>query len=170
MFHYHFKTKENFVRAVLERVYEEMFAELVLQVNPSTPALTNLRSLLRTLAKFARKHRLLMARLVSETMIGEKLPADFLKRNIPRHLQLIAETVAQGQREGSIAAGPLPMLVAFIVGAVAGPLLMGSALEQHDLLPPAGIAGLKTFVLSEDAMNQRIDLVIRGLQPQGATQ
>jgi AcrR family transcriptional regulator len=66
MFHYHFKTKENFVRVVLERVYEEMFSELVLQVNPDAPALENLRNLLTTLGRFARKNRLLMVRLVSK--------------------------------------------------------------------------------------------------------
>ncbi|MEO7760399.1 MAG: TetR/AcrR family transcriptional regulator [Casimicrobiaceae bacterium] len=164
MFHYHFKTKENFVRAVLERMYEEMFSELALQVNPALPALTGLRNLLRTLAKFARKHRLLMVRLVSETMSGERLPADFLKRNVPRHLKLIAETLARGQCEGNIVPGPVPMLVAFAVGAVAGPLLMGSALEQHGLMPAGAAAALRTHVVSEAALNARIDLAIRALQ------
>ncbi len=164
MFHYHFRTKENFVRAVLERVYEEMFAELVLQVNPATPALVNLRRLLGTLGGFARKNRLLMVRLVSETMSGEPLPADFLKSNVPRHLKLIAEVVAQGQREGAIVAGPMPMLVAYVVGAVAGPLLLGSALEQHGLIAPAAMPGMRAHVLSDAAMKQRIDLVIRGLR------
>jgi AcrR family transcriptional regulator len=164
MFHYHFKTKDNFVRAVLERMYEEMFSELVLQVNPAAPALTNLRNLLHTLAKFARKHRLLMARLVSETMSGERLPADFLQRNVPRHLKLIAEVVAKGQREGSIVEGPLPMLVAFVVGAVAGPLLMGSALEQHGLVPASALAGVRAHIVSQNAIGQRIALVLRALQ------
>jgi AcrR family transcriptional regulator len=164
MFHYHFKTKDNFVRAVLERMYEEMFSELVLQVNPSAPALTNLRNLLHALAKFARKHRLLMVRLVSETMSGERLPADFLRRNVPRHLKLIAEIVAKGQQEGSIVAGPLPMLVAFIVGAVAGPLLLGSALEQHRLVPASALAGVRAHIVSESAIGERITLVLRALQ------
>jgi AcrR family transcriptional regulator len=163
MFHYHFRTKENFVRAVLERVYEQMFSELVLQVNPATPAPANLRNLLSTLAKFARKNRLLMARLVSETMSGERLPADFLRRNVPRHLKLIAEVVARGQREGTIVAVPVPALVAFIVGAVAGPLLIGSALEQHGLLPPPAAAALKSHVLSAAAIERRIDLVMRSV-------
>jgi hypothetical protein len=97
-------------------------------------------------------------------MSGERLPADFLQRNVPRHLKLIAEVVAQGQREGAIIVAPMPMLVAYVVGAVAGPLLLGSALEQHALMPASAIAGLKAHILSESAMNQRIGLVIRGLQ------
>ena len=68
--YYHFRTKENFVRAVLERMYEEMFSALVLQVNASAPALTNLRNLLATLARFARKHRSLMVRLSTAGSCG----------------------------------------------------------------------------------------------------
>ncbi|MFS8086637.1 MAG: TetR/AcrR family transcriptional regulator [Acidobacteriota bacterium] len=163
MFHYHFKTKDNFVRAVLQRVYEEMFSELVVQVNASNAALTNLRNLLRTLARFARKHRLLMVRLVSEAMIGETLAADFLKSNLPRHFKLIAEQVVQGQREGSVVNAPLPQVMAFIVGAVAAPLLMGSAMQQHGLLPPAIESGIASHVLSKKALEERIEMVLRGL-------
>jgi AcrR family transcriptional regulator len=163
MFHYHFKTKENFVRVVLQRVYEEMFSELVVQANASPAAVTNLRNLLRTLARFARKHRLLMVRLVSEAMTGETLAADFLKANLPRHFKLIAELVIQAQREGSVVSAPLPQVMAFIVGAIAAPLLMGSAMQQHGLLPPAVESGITAHVLSEKAMDERIDMVLRGL-------
>lgn len=164
MFHYHFKTKDNFIRAVLERMYEEMFAQLQLQVGAADSAPANLRNLLSTLARFARRHRLLMVRLVSETMAGESLPADFLRRNVPRHLQLIAEVLARGQRDGTIVALEIPALVAFIVGAVAGPLLLGSALEQHALVPRSGLAALRAHVVSEEAVAQRIDLVLRAVE------
>ena len=41
--------------------------------------------------------------------------------------------------EGTIVTAPLPMLIAYVVGAVAGPLLLGSALEQHGLSPMATV-------------------------------
>jgi len=163
MFHYHFRTKENFVRAVLERMYAEMFAQLELQVVAEDSAPESLRKLLSTLARFARRHRLLMVRLVSETMGGESLPADFLRRNVPRHLHLIAETLARGQRDGTIVGGAVPSLVAFIVGAVAGPLLLGSALEQHGLASRPALAALRAHVVSEAAVAARIDLVLRAV-------
>jgi AcrR family transcriptional regulator len=165
MFHYHFRTKDNFIQAVLQRLYEEMFAELVLQVQPDTPALTSLRNLLRMLARFARKHRTLMMTLVSEAMAGERLAADFLKRNVPRHLKLIGDVIRHGQRERTIVNAPPPQLIAYIVGAVAGPLLVGSALQQHKLVPASVSASLNAHVLSERALDQRIDMVLRGLRP-----
>jgi len=167
MFHYHFKTKDNFVRAVLQRVYEEMFSELTVQANASPVAITNLRNLLRTLARFARRHRLLMVRLVSEAMAGETLAAGFLKANLPRHVKLIAELVVQAQKEGSVRRAPLPQLMAFIVGAIAAPLLIGSAMQQHGLLSPVLDAALSAHVLSERALDERVDMVLRGLAPTG---
>jgi len=170
MFHYHFRTKENFVRTVLERMYEEMFAELKLQVPPDGAPAASLANLLSTLARFARRHRKLMVRLVAETMAGESIPAEFLRRNVPRHLALIAETIGRGQRDGTIVAGEVPALVAFVVGAIAGPLLMGSALEQHGLASRAGLAALRAHIVSEKAVASRIDLVLRALIRQKADQ
>lgn len=163
MFHYHFKTKDNFIGAVLQRVYEEMFSELVLHAGAANRPLVNLRNLLRTLARFAHRHRLLMVRLVSDALSGERLPAEFLKNTLPRHFRLIAELVAAAQRDGSLVKAPLPQVMATIVGAVAAPLLAGSAMQQHHLLPPELAAALDAQVLSEKALDQRIDLVLRGL-------
>ena len=164
MFHYHFKTKDNFLHAVLQRVYEEMFSQLVLQVNPDVPALTSLRNLLHVLARFARRHRRLMMTLVSEAMAGEPLAGDFLKRNVPRHLKLIGDLIRDAQRERTIVDAPPPQLIAFIVGAIAGPLLVGSALQQHRLVSSPVTAMLNAHVLSARAIDQRIEMVLRALQ------
>jgi AcrR family transcriptional regulator len=163
MFHYHFRTKENFVRAVLERMYEEMFSDLELQVDARSAAPVKLRKLLATLGRFAVKHRLLIARLVSETMSGERLAADFLQRNVPRHLKLIADVIGRGQQEGTIVNESIPLLVAFTVGAVAGPLLLGTALEQNGLVTRRAASGLRANVASEQSLNRRIELVLRAL-------
>jgi len=39
MFHYHFKTRENFTNAVLQRTYKEMFTALTMRVDPAHPPL-----------------------------------------------------------------------------------------------------------------------------------
>ena len=43
MFHYHFKSKDNFIRAVLQRTYEAMFSALTLEVDATATPLHNLR-------------------------------------------------------------------------------------------------------------------------------
>ncbi|UUZ56533.1 hypothetical protein LP419_16105 [Massilia sp. H-1] len=52
MFHYHFKNKDNFIRAVLQRLYEAMFADLQLQADAGADALSGLRAAFTVLGGF----------------------------------------------------------------------------------------------------------------------
>jgi len=160
MFHYHFKTKDNFIKAVLQRTYEEMFSALTLRVNPTHPPMQNLRDALGVLGSFGIKNRRLLVRILGDAMSGEPLAADFLKANLPRHIEVIASLVQEAQWEGSMAKAPVPQIIAFMAGAVAAPILVGTALQQN---PTAqATAG---FVLSEQALAQRIEFALRGLAP-----
>ncbi len=158
MFHYHFKTKDNFIKAVLQRTYEEMFSVLTLRVNPAHPPMDNLRDALGVLGSFGIRNRRLLVRILGDAMSGEPLAADFLKANLPRHIEVIAALVQQAQAEGSMAQAPVPQIIAFMAGAVAAPILVGTALQHNPTAQAA--AGL---VLSEQALAQRIEFALRGL-------
>ena len=157
MFHYHFKTKDNFIRAVLQRTYEEMFSALSLGVNPTHAPLENLRNALGVLGQFASKNRHLLVRILADAMSGEALAADFLKANLPRHIGVLAALIQEAQWEGNLVRAPVPQLVAFMAGAVAAPVLIGAAAG-------ASVADmLGQQVLSPEAIAQRIDFALRGL-------
>ena len=158
MFHYHFKTKENFIKAVLQRTYEEMFAALALRVNPAHPPLRNLRDALGVLGSFGLKNRRLLVRILGDAMGGEPLATGFLKDNLPRHIKVIASLVQQAQSDGSLASAPLPQVIAFMAGAVAAPILAATALEKTP-----GAEGQAALLLSEQALAQRIEFALRGL-------
>jgi AcrR family transcriptional regulator len=160
MFHYHFKTKDNFIKAVLQRTYEEMFSALTLRVNPAHPPMQNLRDALGVLGSFGLKNGRLLVRIMGDAISGEPLAAEFLKANLPRHIEVIASLVQEAQWEGSMAKAPVPQVIAFMAGAVAAPILVGTALQQN---PAAqATAGL---ILSEQALAQRIEFALRGLAP-----
>jgi AcrR family transcriptional regulator len=162
MFHYHFKNKDNFIHAVLQRVYEEMFAELVLRVSQAHSPMENLRDALKILAHFGRKNRLLLARIIADAIAGDRVPAQFLKTNLPRHIKVIATLVNDAQLAGSIVKDPLPELIAFLAGAVGAPILLGGAL-QPDMIGTEAVAAIERHVLSDQAISRRIELVLRGL-------
>jgi AcrR family transcriptional regulator len=166
MFHYHFKSKDNFLSAVLQRTYEEMFAQLVLHVSQEKSPIENLREVIRLLARFASKHRALLVMLMQEAMTGEAVPLAFLRRNLPRHIGIIARLIKQAQKQGAMVKAPLPQVLAFLVGAVAAPLMIGTALQRPDLLPEALAAALEKAVLSNRAIDQRIEFVLTGLAAQ----
>lgn len=160
MFHYHFKTKDNFIRAVLQRTYEEMFSALTLRVNPAHPPLQNLRDALGVLGSFGLQNRLLLVRIISDAASGEPMAAEFLKANLPRHVAVIAALVQQAQREGSMIQSSVPQVIAFMAGAVAAPLLIATAVQKN-----AGTKAAANLVLSEQALAERIEFTLRGLSP-----
>jgi hypothetical protein len=124
------------------------------------PALQNLRDALGVLGSFGLKNRRLLVRIIGDAMGDEPLAAEFLKANLPRHVQVISSLVQQAQREGSIVKSPVPQVIAFMAGAVAAPLLVATALEKN---PAARTAA--ALVLSEPALAERIEFALRGLSP-----
>ncbi len=166
MFHYHFKNKENFIRAVLQRVYEEMFAELALKVHPQHSPLDNLRDALAMLARFGRDQRALLLRIGADAMGGEPLAAEFLRGNLPRHIAVIFQLIAQAQAQGLIDKAPAQTVIAFLFGAVGAPVLIGAAIQQH--ADAAAVHAIEQHVMSDDAIALRIDFALRGLAPVSA--
>lgn len=162
MFHYHFKSRDAFIRALLGELYETMFADLTLAAGDPSP-LAALARALGVLARFARGHRLLLRRLIADAMNGEPLASEFLRTNLPRHVAVVLELVATAQRARLLRTLPPPQAVAFLAGAVAAPILVGSALIDHGFAPAPIATAFESAVLSDAAIDQRIELALAGL-------
>lgn len=162
MFHYHFRTKEAFVRALLQRLYDEMFADLEVASGGADPVAA-LRATLNVLARFARDQRQLLKRLVGDAMNEEPLALEFVRNNLPRHAGVVASLIAAGQQAHQLKPVPLPQAVAFVAGAVGAPIILGSAIVEHRRAPRALRRAFATTVLSDAALAQRVDLALAGL-------
>jgi AcrR family transcriptional regulator len=163
MFHYHFKSKDNFLRVLLQRWYEELFSGLQRPAAGPGPALERLRAALHALAGFARTHRALVARLWLDAMAGEAVVVQFLRENAPRHLALVAGLLEAAQREGSIAELPSVQRMAFIGGSVLLPVVLGGSLLEQVGAPRALQRAFADQVASEAAIAQRVDLALAAL-------
>ena len=166
MFHYHFKTKDVFVRALLESRYNEMFASLEIATHRSTSVVENLRAAVNVLALFGRDNRQLLARLLGDALAGESVAVEFLRTNLPRHLAVIAALVAQGQKLGRFRKMPIPQAIAFLMGGVGAPILLGAALVNSGFMPTPLARGLEDTVFSDAAIGERIDMALAGLAAQ----
>jgi AcrR family transcriptional regulator len=165
MFHYHFKNKETFIRTLLDRLYEQMFAMLVIKAAAAQTPVDNLRNALQVLAQFSHRNRQLLMRIMTDALAGETVASEFLRTNVPRHLGVLAMLITAAQRDGRIVAAPLPQIVAFLGGAVIAPVLVGSALLEHGAVSAPLAATFDGAVLSEQAARQRIEFALRGLTP-----
>lgn len=164
MFHYHFGTRDAFVSALLQSIYDAMFADLSVAADDREHgAVERLRAALRVLARFVRDHRRLLRHLARDALAGESAVVAFVQANLPRHLRVVGRLVGEGQRDGAIRAVPLAQALAFLGGALGAPILAGAALAESGLAPAELAAAFEHDVLSDAALDERIDLALAGL-------
>jgi AcrR family transcriptional regulator len=167
MFHYHFKTRENFIRTLLQQLYDDMFSRLSLQVEQHRAPRDALHAALGVLARFARDNRRLLTRIVADALGGEALAAEFLHSNLPRHIAVLKELIRAAQAQAIFPSIPLSQAVVFLFGSVAAPILVGHALASRNLTPRSVALALQTDVLSDAAIEQRIEMALLGLAAAG---
>jgi AcrR family transcriptional regulator len=169
MFHYHFKTKAEYAQHVLQGVYDEFFSELEETFKKNMSAKQNdpllvLRALLVKLGRFAFGNRDLLASVMKDMLSGERVVVAFLAANAPRHVGLLLSVVEDCQKRGRIRDDiPAPQVLIMAASAIAMPMVIGTAVEraQPELLKGAA----KKNILSSDAVELRVDTILRGLMP-----
>lgn len=163
MFHYHFGSKERFLRTLLSGLYEEMFASLAVQVAQRGPTLERLRGALRLLARFARQHRRLLARLWTDAIAGDAAARDFFRDNAPRHIGLLMGLVQEVREEGALRDLPPLTIFSFLFGSIALPTIFVAGLVDTGFTPPGGAAAFDAQVMSDAAIDSRIELALGAL-------
>jgi hypothetical protein len=148
---------------VLQSFYEEMFGDLTTAAAGASDPVAGLRSALRVIARFGRDHRVLLRRLIADAAAGERPARDFVRENFPRHVTVLVGLIGAGQRRGALKPVPITQATAFIAGAVASPILIGSAMVEAGLAPPDVAARFTVDVLADAALDERIELALAGL-------
>jgi AcrR family transcriptional regulator len=167
MFHYHFKSRDAFLRALMQQAYEEMFARLTLELSVHRDAADSLRSAVRAIGRWVRDNRRFIARMIADALGGEQCARDFLRDNLPRHFAVLQALIRQGQAEGRIVELPVPQVIGVCAGAVAMPILFGGALVDGGELPAPLAGSLADALLTDAAIDQRIDLALKAITTQG---
>jgi AcrR family transcriptional regulator len=163
MFHYHFGSKEQFLRTLLTGVYEEMYGSLLRQAAIEGGPVERLRAALGLLARFARAHRKLLARLWGDANAGEAVAREFFQHNAPRHVGLLMALLGEGQASGALRALPSLTAFSFLMGAVALPTIFVAGLVDAGFAPPGGKAAFEAQVMSDEAIDARIELALAAL-------
>ncbi len=170
MFHYHFKTKDAFARRVLQEYYEEIFSTLQGEASSGSSPLESLRAVMLAFARIARDKRQLLLALLRDVPMGEPAPVDFLRPNLHRHVQLMLRLIGQAQAAGEIAPlAPFNVLV-MLLAAMNLPSLIAQVAIRHAGLPQIApmVEAIERQVLSDEAIVQRVDALLRGLRTPAA--
>jgi len=164
MFHYHFKSKDNFLRVLLQQLYDEMYAQLVGVAAQAGTPLEQLRHALLTLARFVRDHPHLIGRLWAEAAQGEPVAREFMQRNAPRHLRVLLQCMEEAERAGLLQPMPPLQRLPFVMGAVVAPLMIVPRLLEWGIAPTPVRRHAQALMLSDAAISARIDLALDALR------
>ncbi len=165
MFHYHFKSKDNFLRTLLQQMYEEGFALLSLEAAQPGQALERLRLALRALGRFLREHRPFVSRVWSDAAMGQSVAREFVRANAPRHLGLLLGLMAQAEADGDLRAMPPLQRFVFVMGAVAAPMFIAPVVADIGIAGTLSGHALGAQVLSDAAIDTRVDMALDALRP-----
>jgi len=163
MFHYHFGSKDRFLRALFADLYESMFASLAREAALPAGPLERLRAVMTLFARFARTHRRLLARLWIDALSGHDAARDFFREHAPRHAGLMLQLIGQAQAGGALRELPPLQCLAFLMGAVPMPMIFAAGLVDDGLLVPGAMRAFDAQVMSERATDARIDLALAAL-------
>jgi AcrR family transcriptional regulator len=167
MFHYHFKTKDQFIKAVLKDTYARFFKDFSLQVEAEGEPLAKLRAALLSLALFSHENRHLILSLLQDALNRDPSAKDFGKQLMAQHSQVIVGLVLQCQKEGVLQQAPLPLVMSYIMpAATAHGMVLG--LMEHVQADPQHISGMLASAASPAALARRVDWVLAGLAPGAA--
>jgi len=164
LFHYHFDSKDAFLQAVLQDVYEDAYAPLSAAAAAPGPAVERLRSVLVLLGRFLLEQAPVIGRIAIDVAQGEGPAVAFVRTNAPRHLALLTGLMDEAEREGALAPMPALLRMSFVMGAVAAPLVVGRGLQALQPSHPLISGRLAPDVLSAQAIATRIDLALSALR------
>jgi AcrR family transcriptional regulator len=163
MFHYHFKSREAFLRELLQSMYEEMYSQLSFEADEKHGPMEALRAALRFMGRFVRANRPILARILGDALCGEPIALEFMRNNFPRHLGLILALIQLAQAQGLIKPMPPPQAMGICAGGLAMPILVGGAIADSGELGAAGSKMITEALLTDAALDQRIDLVLAAI-------
>ncbi len=160
MFHYHFKSREAFLRTLLQSMYEDMYSQLTFEADEKLGPMEALRAALRFMGRFVRANRPVLARVLGDALCGEPIAVEFLRTNFPRHLGMILRLIEGAQAAGLVKPMPPPQAMGICAGSLAMPILVGGAVVDSGALGAAGSRMMTAALLSDAALDQRIELAL----------
>ena len=130
MFHYHFKNKDDFLKQVLQEVYERFFSEFKIEADQHKSDFENLRAILFFIAKFVRGNKDLLKSLVKDAINGEKAVIEMFSKNAIRHIGIIFHLVYSCQKAGLLKLLPLLSVLPMLLGGINFSVLLQDFFER----------------------------------------
>jgi AcrR family transcriptional regulator len=164
MFHYHFRSKDNFLAILLQSMYEELFQQLQAETLHPGTALQRLRQTMLLLARLLREHGGWLSRVWTDASRGDVAANQFLQKNGARHMQLILSLILQAIQDKELDDIAPMQAFTFLMGSIAAPMLIAPRVMQLGFAPDFFQEQMKETVLSDRGIAERVDRALFALK------
>ena len=168
MFHYHFKTKDAFLRRVLQECYEDFLLSFREAAEGPGSSRERLRRVLVSFALFARENRVMYTLMLRELLNACPEMYEFARANFPRHASVVMRLMDDCRREGTVRPLPVPMLAMFAMSSMGLPNVLVAGLERNGVrtLLDRPAKEFSAMLLSDAMIGTRADMVMAALAPE----
>jgi AcrR family transcriptional regulator len=163
MFHYHFRTKDNFLTILLQSMYEEFYGQLQAEVMHEGTAVQRLRQTMNLLARLLGGHGAWLGRVWADASRGDEVAKQFLQKNGMRHMQLIVGLILEALQKKEIAEIAPMQAFTFLMGAIAAPMLIAPRVMQLCFVPNAFHEQMHANVMSDQGIAERVERALFAL-------
>ena len=165
-FVYHFGTRDEFVRELIESWYAPMLSGMTLVVDGAARPIDGLKRAILQLIDFMLQQDVFLARLLMAAAAGDAPARKFLGSIAKRHPRLLLRLVRRAQADGTLVRDhPLQVLM-FVMASVSLPRLLSTAWQGPPLFGRPLSAALSRMARDRNRIVQRLDWALRGLNPE----
>jgi TetR/AcrR family transcriptional regulator, transcriptional repressor for nem operon len=167
MFIYHFGTKDKYIEDLIKDIYDEFFLNFKLESEMGKNELERLKNAVTSVGMFIRDHRMLIAAFIEEIIKGNRKLFEFARKNMTRHVAVVANLLKQCQEKGYIVKTDLLNIAPILIGSIALPNIIIRILEKNykDLYFGLPVALIRDRAISDKAIKERVDFVLGRLKP-----
>lgn len=171
MYHYHFKSKSEFHRRILDTVYGTFFSRLTgaLEGAGGKSPRERLKKTVLAAAIFIRENRAFLFGLARDLLAENPEVIRFARINFPRHVMLLVKLARECQKAGDIRPMPMVHVLPFLFASVIGPIFaigfIGKVLPSG--LKEIPLAAMKSVLASDARLEERLEMSLTALAPAG---
>ncbi|MDQ7773427.1 MAG: TetR/AcrR family transcriptional regulator [Elusimicrobiales bacterium] len=165
MFHYHFGSREEFLRAVMKEMYADFMVDFRAGVSAGGSPRDKLKNALVQVGRFARSMRRAAPMVLADLAHGNKEAFSFMKSNFTEHIGEIAALAAEARPRSALKAHSVPYMVGAMVPVMIFPVIIGGIMERNGVKELRGekLSGLMEEFISDSGIEERAEIALRGI-------
>ena len=132
LFHYYFKSKDNFDKEMLWAVYKKMMTHITMKISDTASPRFNIEQILLGLHYFVAENRMFLSSLIGNLLSGNTKLLQFLSLNFTQHITLISQELKRAKLPKDLKGQPLPAILSMIALPFVAPHILVGLLERTD--------------------------------------